>query len=154
MNTDNLNLFADIALASNTPKANVERVTDKKAYSRIQLVAPFYRLGFTSIDLINADYPQNMINSMTLLEKGSGIRIANPYNLVNYNQLEWYTTTSPHVICPNCKGAFTLTSKNKIRQHSCHYYKMNGPPSISKNSKKRVVVARPVQPVLIAKPAQ
>ena len=56
MNTDNLNLFADIALASNTPKANVERVTDKK-YARIQLVAPFYRLGFTSIDLINADYP-------------------------------------------------------------------------------------------------
>ena len=45
MNTDNLNLFADIALASNTPKANVERVTDKK-YARIQLVAPFLSSWF------------------------------------------------------------------------------------------------------------
>lgn len=144
MDTDNLSMFADIALASNHALSNSARHTVSQniaRYARIQSVTPFVRHGFTSIDMMNAGYPQGMINTMTLLEKGNPNRTTNSYNLVNYNQLEWYTSTSPHVICPNCKGYFTLTSKNKIRAHSCHYYKLHGPPSITK---KKIVIAAPI----------
>ena len=144
MNTDNLSMFADVALASNHALSNsaVQNVSQNIVrYARVQSVAPFVRHGFTSIDMMNAGYPQSMVNTMMLLEKGKPNRITNSYNLVNYNQLEWYTSTSPHVICPNCKGSFTLTSKNKIRMHSCQYYKLHGPPSITK---KKIVVATPI----------
>jgi hypothetical protein len=142
MDTDNLSMFADIALASNHSLSNSGQQTNISIYAMEQSVAPFVRHGFTSVDMMNAGYPQSMINTMTLLEKKSKTnRTTNPYNLVNYNELEWYTSTSPHVICPNCKGSFTLKSNHKIRTHSCQYYKLHGPPSITK---KKVVIATPI----------
>ena len=132
---DNLNMFADVALASIEQTKNIKP-------AHMQAVGQFFRHGFTSIDMINAGYPQSMINTMILIEKREKIHTKAQYNLVNYNQLEWYTSTSPHVICPKCKGSFTLTSKNKIRTHACDYYQINGPPSISK--KKKIVIAKPI----------
>ena len=129
---NNLEVFAAIACNDK----NATRIGLKK-------IQRFIQHGITSQQMQNASYPETMTKAMKLYENINGTSKKTNYELVNYYDLEWYTSSSPQVVCPKCNGHFTLTSKSIIRKHSCSFYQAKGPPC--RLSKKKTLNAPPSQ---------
>lgn len=129
---NNLEVFAAIACNDK----NATRIGLKK-------IQRFIQHGITSQQMQNASYPEAMTKAMKLYENINGTLKKTNYELVNYYDIQWYTSSSPQVVCPKCNGYFTLTSKSIIRKHSCSFYQAKGPPC--RLSKKKTLNAPPSQ---------
>lgn len=77
--------------------------------------------GFRAAHLFRARYPSQMVQLMMHIERTKTAMLSPEATceLAPYNTVQYYTSTSPHVLCPTCNKACVLRKDKRLRKHSC-----------------------------------
>lgn len=101
------------------PISNMSYTDKHIMFHRIKMSIP---LGFRASHMRKARYPNVYVNLMEQLEKHKPHAFPNfraQLDLQPYDKITYNTTTSPHVVCPRCKGYFVMRKNGRIRKHVC-----------------------------------